>query len=243
MYSIGQLSKKTGVTVRTLDHYDEIGLIKPSSKTDGGHRLYNEDDVMRLERVLALKFMGFKLEQIKNILKDSTSTWLESIQEQLEMVKREQERLKTLEQALLGISCSIEYEGEVNWSIIFSTIQLFQQDPEDVLQQYKSYLSEDEMEKIMDMNAQMSKEDMREWMEIISDIKANLEIDPASEKAQQLAERWMNLAENIFGNDEELLGDMWDALQNLKEGIVFYPMDKDVIEFIERVYMAKEEVK
>ena len=84
MYTIGKLSKNTGVTVRTLDYYDEIGLMKPSSKTEGGHRLYSEDDVLRLERILALKYMGFSLEQIKDILENSTSTWQESIQQQLE---------------------------------------------------------------------------------------------------------------------------------------------------------------
>ncbi|WP_054859995.1 MerR family transcriptional regulator [Gracilibacillus sp. JCM 18860] len=244
MYTIGKLSKNTGVTVRTLDYYDEIGLIKPSSKTEGGHRLYSEDDVMRLERVLALKYMGFSLEQIKDILENSTSTWQESIQQQLELVKREQERLQVLEQALLGISYSIEIEGEINWKIIFNIIQLYQQDPEDALQQYKDYLNDDEMKKIMDMNVQnMSEEDIRTWMKVIHDIKNNLNIDPASEKAQQLVESWLNQAEKMYGNDEELLGDMWEALQNLKEGIAFYPMNKDVIQFIERVFIVKEELK
>ncbi|MCK0473899.1 MerR family transcriptional regulator [Halalkalibacter sp. APA_J-10(15)] len=244
MYTIGKLSKNTGVTVRTLDYYDEIGLIKPSSKTEGGHRLYSEDDVMRLERVLALKYMGFSLEQIKDILENSTSTWQESIQQQLELIKREQERLQVLEQSLLGVSYSIEIEGEINWQIIFSIIQLYQQDPEDALQQYKDYLSDDEMKKIMDMNVQnMSEEDIRNWMKVIHDIKNNLTIDPASEKAQQMVENWLNQAEEMYGNDEKLLGDMWGALQNLKEGIAFYPMNKDVIQFIESVFIAKEELK
>lgn len=230
--------------MRTLDYYDEIGLIKPSSKTEGGHRLYSEDDVMRLERVLALKYMGFSLEQIKNILKNSTSTWQESIQQQLELIKQEQERLQTLEQALLGVSYSIEIEGEINWQIIFSIIQLYQQDPEDALQQYKDYLDNDEMKKIMDMNVQnMSEKEIRKWMKVIHDIKSNLNIDPASEKAQQMVENWFNQAEEMYGNDKKLLGDMWEALQNLKEGIAFYPMNKEVIQFIESVFIAKEEFK
>ncbi|WP_246001245.1 MerR family transcriptional regulator [Oceanobacillus piezotolerans] len=242
IYTIGKLSKSTGVTVRTLDYYDEIGLIKPSSKTSGGHRLYSEDDVMRLERVLALKYMGFSLEQIKDILINTTSNWQESIQQQLELVKREQERLKMLEQALLGVSYSIEFEGEINWPIIFSIIQLYQQDPEDALQQYKEYLSEDEMKKIMDMNAgNMSEEDIKEWLKVVGDIRNNLHLDPYSEKAEQLVISWADQADKMFGQDEELLGNMWEALQDLKEGIAFYPMDKDVIDFIKRVAIAKGE--
>jgi DNA-binding transcriptional MerR regulator len=241
MYTIGKLSENTGVTVRTLDYYDEIGLIKPSSKTSGGHRLYSEDDVMRLERVLALKYMGFTLEQIKDILKNTTSNWQESIGQQLELVKREQERLKILEQALLGVSYSIEFEGEINWPIIFSIIQLYQQEPGDALQQYKEYLNEDEMKKIVDMNVEnMSEEDVKEWLKVIGDIRNNLHLNPNSEKAEQLVLSWANQADKMFGQDEELLGSMWEALQNLQEGIAFYPMDKNVIDFIKRVAIAKE---
>lgn len=241
MYSIGQLSKKTGVTIRTLDYYDEIDLLKPSSKTSGGHRLYTEGDIMQLERVLALKYMGFTLEKIKAILKDSPSSWQQSIQEQLEMVRQEQKRLKALEQALQGISYSIEFEGEITWPIIFGVIQLYQQDPEAALQQYENYLSDEEMKTIMNMDAEMSDEAIKEWVGIINDIKNNLETDPASETAQRLAERWLDQAQNMFGNDEELLGNMWEALKNLKEGVAFHPMDKDVINFIERTLTIKYE--
>ena len=241
MYTIGKLSKNTGVTVRTLDYYDEIGLMKPSSKTEGGHRLYSEEDVLRLERILALKYMGFSLEQIKDILKNSTSTWQESIQQQLESVRREQERLQILEQALLGVSYSMEIEGEINWQIIFSIIQLYQQEPEDILAPYEEYLNQDEMKKVIDMNVKnMSEEDIREWIKAIRDIKNNLDIDPTSEKAKRLVENWANQADKMFRNDEELLGDLWEAMQNLKDGIVFYPMNKEVIQFIESVYKAKE---
>ncbi|OAK69031.1 MerR family transcriptional regulator [Lederbergia galactosidilytica] len=239
MYTIGKLSKNTGVTVRTLDYYDEIGLIKPSSKTGGGHR-YSEDDVMQLERVLALKYMGFSLEQIKDILKNSTLNWQESIQQQLELVKREQERLKMLEQALLGVSYSIKYEGEINWPIIFSIIQLYQHDPEDALQLYKEYLSEDEMKIVLDMNVgNMSEEDIKEWLKVVGDIRDNLHLDPNSEEAEQLVISWANQADKMFGNNEELLENMWEALQNFKEGIAFYPMDNDVINFIKRVATSK----
>lgn len=241
MYSIGQLSKKTGVTIRTLDYYDEIDLLKPSSKTSGGHRLYTEGDIMQLERVLALKYMGFTLEKIKAILKDSPSSWQQSIQEQLEMVRQEQKRLKALEQALQGISYSIEFEGEITWPIIFGVIQLYQQDPEAALQQYENYLSDEEMKTIMNMDAEMSDEAIKEWVGIINDIKNNLETDPASETAQRLAERWLDQAQNMFGNDEELLGNMWEALKNLKEGVAFHPMDKNVINFIERTLTIKYE--
>src|SRR5699024_2705291 len=112
------------------------------------------------------------------------------------------------------------------------------------LLQYKDYLNEDEMKKIMDLNVKnMSEGDIREWMKVVYDIKSNLHIDPASEQAQKLVENWVNQADKMFENDEELMDHMLDALQNFKEGIAFYPMNKEVIQFIESVLTAKEELK
>ncbi len=65
---VGELAKRTGLTVRTLHHYDEIGLLKPSLKTESGHRLYTAVDVARLQQVLSLRQLGFSLEQVRDCL-------------------------------------------------------------------------------------------------------------------------------------------------------------------------------
>lgn len=68
MMTIGQLSNHTGESVRTLRYYDKIGLLTPSDYKDGGHRLYSRDDLVRLQQIQALKFIGFSLKDIANIL-------------------------------------------------------------------------------------------------------------------------------------------------------------------------------
>ena len=60
MMTIGQLSNHTGESVRTLRYYDKIGLLTPSDYKDGGHRLYSRDDLVRLQQIQALKFIGFR---------------------------------------------------------------------------------------------------------------------------------------------------------------------------------------
>src|SRR3954451_23615337 len=60
-YRIGELARAAGVTVRTLHHYDELGLLRPSERTHGGHRLYAARDVERLYRLLALRSLGLPL--------------------------------------------------------------------------------------------------------------------------------------------------------------------------------------
>src|SRR6201988_5280420 len=65
---VGELAQRTGLTIRTLHHYDEIGLLKPSLHTDAGHRLYTAADVARLQQVLSLRQLGFGLEEIRDCL-------------------------------------------------------------------------------------------------------------------------------------------------------------------------------
>jgi len=65
---VGELARRTGLTVRALHHYDEIGLLRPSLRTEAGHRLYSEGDVARLQRVLSLRQLGFSLEEVRDCL-------------------------------------------------------------------------------------------------------------------------------------------------------------------------------
>ncbi|QQF63183.1 MerR family transcriptional regulator [Bacillus mojavensis] len=66
--TIGQLAKRTGVTIRTLRYYDKIGLLQPSDYNEGGHRLYSFKDLKRLQQIQSLKFIGFSLKDISDFL-------------------------------------------------------------------------------------------------------------------------------------------------------------------------------
>src|SRR5262249_62096823 len=72
LWKVGELAARTGLTVRTLHHYDAIGLLSPSGRTDSahgsGHRLYTAGDLARLQQILSLKQLGFALEQIREYL-------------------------------------------------------------------------------------------------------------------------------------------------------------------------------
>src|SRR5215472_10069018 len=65
---VGELARRTGLTVRTLHHYDEIGLLRPSLRTEAGHRLHTAGDIARLQQVLSLRQLGFSLEEVRACL-------------------------------------------------------------------------------------------------------------------------------------------------------------------------------
>ncbi len=239
MYTIGQLSKKTGVTTRTLDYYNEINLLNPSSVTEGGHRLYDEEDIMQLEQILALKYMGFSLQKIREILDEQKITWESAFDQQLEMVRQEKKRLLALEQSLNAVLGSIRVEGEIKWPIIFDIIQFFRKDPQAIVHLYEKYFSEKELEMIQQMNERISEREIQEWLAIIQDIRANLNASPVSQTSQDLTERWMNQVTKFFGSDEVLLEKVWSAISEHQDDVAFYPMDRDIVNFIEKVLSSR----
>ena len=68
---IGEFAKRSGVTVKTLLHYDKIGLLEPTDKTESGYRIYCEEDFLKLQQITTLKFIGLSLNEIKNVLSES----------------------------------------------------------------------------------------------------------------------------------------------------------------------------
>jgi MerR family transcriptional regulator, thiopeptide resistance regulator len=69
--TVGELSRISGVTVRTLHHYDEIGLVVPTQRTSANYRLYSDDDVLRLQQVLVFRELGMPLDEISGVLDDA----------------------------------------------------------------------------------------------------------------------------------------------------------------------------
>ena len=67
-WKIGELARATGLTVRTLHHYDEIELLRPSERSEAGHRIYTDADVRRLYRITSLRQLGFPLTDITSMI-------------------------------------------------------------------------------------------------------------------------------------------------------------------------------
>ncbi|WP_181777433.1 MerR family transcriptional regulator [Amycolatopsis pittospori] len=81
-YPVGKVAALSGVTVRTLHHYDEIGLLSPSRRTGAGYRSYSEDDLDRLQRILFYRELGLGLDAIAKIVDDPQLDALEHLRRQ-----------------------------------------------------------------------------------------------------------------------------------------------------------------
>ncbi|MBT2668051.1 MerR family transcriptional regulator [Bacillus sp. ISL-4] len=92
-WKIGELASQCGITVRTLHHYHQIGLLVPSEFTEAGHRLYTKADASKLQQILSLKQLGFSLEEIYNFFVNPNYNPMLVVQAQLEIIN-EQIKLK-----------------------------------------------------------------------------------------------------------------------------------------------------
>jgi MerR family transcriptional regulator, thiopeptide resistance regulator len=101
-WRIGELARQTGLTVRTLHHYDQLGLLSPLSRTEGGHRCYTSGDVRRLHRIVALRSLGISLEEIGTLL-DGEPDPTGLLRRQLDVVEERIRKASDLRARLLDV--------------------------------------------------------------------------------------------------------------------------------------------
>lgn len=98
--TVSEVAKLAHVSVRTLHHYDELGLVRPSGRTESNYRLYSDADLLRLQQVLFFKELGFPLEEIRRLLDDPGFDVRNALATQRELITQRQARLQALLQAV-----------------------------------------------------------------------------------------------------------------------------------------------
>ena len=114
MYHIKEAAQLSGVSVKTLHHYDKLGLLVPL-KSENGYRTYSQDDLERLQIILYYKYLGFSLEKIAELLEEETSELLPHLTKQLDYLTRERQHLDTLISTLQ--KTIQEQKGEIKMTI------------------------------------------------------------------------------------------------------------------------------
>ncbi|MES5896713.1 MerR family transcriptional regulator [Bacillus cereus group sp. RP43] len=246
MIHINKVGELTGVTVRTLRYYDQIGLLKPASKTEGGHRLYTNEEIKKLQQVQFLKKVGFPLHEIKDMLGSNTWDWSDSLKSQLSFVIKEQENLKKTELSLREMIHGIAIEGEDNWIAIQKIMQLSSKD-RDIQQYYRETVFKDReiklWEKVPNMTSDNS--DSLEWIALIGQLKRYMKDGPKATKVQNIIRRMNEKRLEEFEGEDEFLDKLWEIRMSPKqsEKLRLYPIDQDVLEFMDQAYtifMAKK---
>jgi DNA-binding transcriptional MerR regulator len=211
---VGELARRTGLTVRTLHHYDEIGLLKPSLHTEGAHRLYTATDVARLQLVLSLRQLGFSLEEVRACLDRPGFSPLEVIRLHVARLREQIELQRELCERLEALAGCFHPAAEVSAEAFFQTIE--------VMHMIENYYTPEQLEyfkKRREEGGAALEERARQvqalWAELMEAYRVEMEkgTDPADPRAQELEKRRQALVNEFTGGNPEIeqsLKRMWE---------------------------------
>lgn len=220
LYQAQEFANRAGVTVRTLHVYDRIGLLAPAERTASGYRLYGQAQLERLEQIVALRFVGFTLQEIKELLALEPLPLISALRMQREIVR--QRRLQ-LDKAMDAIDRASQaaHDGEPHalWETLRTLIEAMKmENGNDNFEWTKNYYSPQALETLEEKRATVSQEfiedGQRAWAELIAEVEsAATSEDPAGARAQELAARWKSLVGQFTGGDRDIhagLNKLWN---------------------------------
>lgn len=214
---IKEFARDAGVTVRTLRLYDRIGLLKPAALTESGYRLYGQAQLERLEHIVALRFVGFSLEQIKELLGRSDLPLSVALRMQRMVIAQQKRRLESALDAIDEAQRALQGNGSADlWGTLRTVIEVFK-----VQNQWdwtKNYYSAEALEKVEERRQStpqsVIEQGQRDWAALIAEVEDAVArgVDPSSAQAQALAQRWRGLVQQFTGGDAAIhrgLNQLW----------------------------------
>ncbi len=246
-YNINQLAKLSEVSVRTLHHYDAIGLLSPKRNPQNEYRIYNENDLLLLQQILFFKELGFSLEEIKKILKSKNFDLEAALKDQKKMIllkkKRIDDLLATIDKTIKKIKKQKNMKDE----------ELYDAFSEEELNKYKNEAQarwghtdayKQSTERVKKMGKEGLEKAGREGQDItkrISECFIN-GLAPENTETQKLIEKHFNWLANFYEPNLEIykgLAEMYVAderfkkhYENFAEGLAEY-MQKAMLVFVE----------
>jgi DNA-binding transcriptional MerR regulator len=205
-YQAREFAQRAGVTVRTLHHYDRLGLLKVTRRSRAGYRLYSDPDLLRLEQIVVLKAIGLTLKETRDVLQRDRSALQDTLARQQRVLT---EKRKQLDKAIRAISTArraVETAGEPDWMLFIRIIkEMTMQNDTDWTHEYYS----DEAQTKVDARRPLWSPELQEritkqWNDLFRDIEGALHEDPAGPVAQGLLARWRELVGQFTGGDPEI---------------------------------------
>lgn len=192
MLKVGELAARAGLTVRTLHHYDSIGLLSPSARSDAGYRLYDRNDVARLQQIQALRALGMALADIGAYLDSPDASPLAVVERQLASLDRQIAEAAQMREQLLRLRTRLAAGEDTDLSIWLTTLEQ--------MTMYEKYFSKEELARLplyQDRAAQA------EWRELVAHAQAMMTkgVTPGSQEANAFAVRWLERLERDTGGN------------------------------------------
>lgn len=247
LWQAHEFAARAGVTVRTLHHYDRLGLLKPRRRTAAGYRLYGARDFARLQQIVTLKFIGLPLKQIKELLDGREFELTTTLQLQRDVLAEQRRRIDQALKAIELAEWHVQAHGTPDWQLFKQIVEVMTMSEMD-WSWTKKYYSPEAQQKIEERARTIPREvieqGQRDWATLIHEVEAAVQAgaDPAGAQAQALAARWSELVKGFSGGDPEIqqgLNKMYADKANWPAGFP-RPYSDDVEAFIRQAMAARK---
>lgn len=208
-YTSGEIATAAGVTVRTIQHYDNIGLLPSTGRTDGGRRYYTQDDLVRLEQIVFYKSLDFPLDQIKErlLLQPGKTELLTMLEEQRLLLLQRMEHLHTSFATIGIMSEMIESDRQPPFALLLRFLSALPGD--DVFSRAPQLLTEEQREALSPrfQDVEPVQAFYHRWKDALIEaaVLVHENAPPDSAAAQELAKRWWNAILSLTSGDMDLI--------------------------------------
>ncbi|MDQ1814109.1 MerR family transcriptional regulator [Massilia sp. CCM 9210] len=194
---IGELAKRSGLTVRALHHYDSIGLLSPSARSDAGYRLYNRDDIARLHQVQALRRFGVSLADIGTFLANPGASLSTIVEQQIAALTRQIDQAGILRGQLATLHRELDAGVEPDLAAWLTTLEL--------MTMVDTYFSKEELKQLPFFAGDAAC--IAEWDAMVARFRQMIAAGtpPAAVEAQTLSQEWMLKMERDTNGDPDVM--------------------------------------
>ncbi|HHF7344891.1 TPA: MerR family transcriptional regulator [Legionella feeleii] len=236
---VKDLSKLTGVSVQTLHHYDRIGLLKPSLRLVNGYRVYSEKDLLKLQQIIALKFFGFELSQIKTLLSEECEA-LPHFNSQAQVLEQKAAALLEGAKTLRSIIDSVDDDQSIPWETMIQFIEVYRMTEHLEHSWVKEIFTPDELKQYVEFEKEMKANQQKvvfekSWQQLAEELKSNLKNDPYSKEGIRLGKKYMDWVNGIYGKKyAHLRTKKWEKGFGEGKGLEEIGLTPELISWIEK---------
>jgi MerR family transcriptional regulator, thiopeptide resistance regulator len=212
VWRVGQLARQTGLTVRTLHYYDQIGLLSPSQRSEAGYRLYDGADVVRLQQIRSLRQLGFSLDEIRDCLTRPDFAPPRVIRLHIARLQEQIAQERGLCGLLESIAARLDAADDASAGLLLDMME--------AIHTMETYYTPEQLAQLKARGEMLGQERIRqveaEWPQLIAEMRAEMQAgtDPASEHVQALARRWQGLVLEFTGGDPGITQSLGKMYQN-----------------------------
>lgn len=238
-----ELSQLVQVSVRTLHYYDKIGLLKPTLRQNNGYRLYSEKDLLKLQQIIAFKFFGFELSQIKLLLAKQGDV-IENFAMQSKFLQEKAATLLETSTILKRITDDCSNKKSIPWEQIIQLIEVYHMTQQLEHSWVKEIFTADELKQYAEFEQEMKASGLqadfkKNWQELVNELKNNLKNDPYSKAGIELAKKYMAWVNGLYGKKyAHLRNKKWEKGFRTGKGLDDIGLTPEVMSWIEKAMDA-----